>query len=104
MLYFCNWLFPVTPTCTRPEKLEGGMSSTLAPPCRIVNVMWYYVFHVSFTNRTGPEEFEGGMHTGPEELEGGMYGHSSIHSSFPPGPKAGSPVRLTVVPAWMLNR
>jgi len=40
------------------------------------------VFHVSFTKRIRPEEFEGGMHTGPEELEGRMYRLSLLARPF----------------------
>jgi hypothetical protein len=41
---------------------------------------------------------------GPRNSRAGKYGHSSIHSSFPSGPKAGLPVRLTVVPGQTLDR
>ena len=84
------------------------MSSTLAPPCRIVNVMWYYVFHVSFTECTGPEELEGRMYRfsllapgprdsgpgahRPEELEGGEV-RSFINSFFIPARPEGGRTR-----------
>ena len=40
------------------------------------------MFHVSFTKRIRPEEFEGGMHTEPEELEGRMYRLSLLARPF----------------------
>ena len=79
----------------RPEELEGGLHTG---PELLGGRVYRFSLLASGPRNSGLEAHR------PEELEGGVYGHSSIHSSFPPGPKAGLPVRLTVVPGQRLSR
>ena len=118
-----------SPLAPGPRNSRAGVFYSSPTMSYRHNVMWYYVFHVSFILSTGPRNSRAGCtpgprcsraggivslfllqargirgwkRIGPRNSRAGKYGHSSVHSSFPPGPRAGVPVRLTVVPGQRL--
>ena len=127
---FCKLLFSFTVRCSHRARETRGRDvfyssfATLCCQCEVVLIV-PCIIHPS----TGPRNSRAGCtpgpscsgagcivslsllqargirgwkRIGPRNSRAGKYGHSSVHSSFPPGPRAGVPVRLTVVPGQRL--